>query len=91
MSRARTSQPLAIDGGTPVRETLLEFSPPIIGRPEIDAVVATLESGWLTSGPRVAELEERFAEYAGAAHAIATSSWTARHRRCGWPSARTRW
>ena len=76
MSRARTSQPLAIDGGTPVRETLLEFSPPIIGRPEIDAVVATLESGWLTSGPRVVELEERFAEYAGAAHAIATSSCT---------------
>jgi len=76
MSRARTSQPLAIDGGAPVRETLLEFSPPIIGRAEIDAVVATLESGWLTSGPRVAELEERFAEYAGAAHAIATSSCT---------------
>jgi dTDP-4-amino-4,6-dideoxygalactose transaminase len=76
MSRARTSQPLAIDGGTPVRQTLLEFSPPIIGRAEIDAVVATLESGWLTSGPRVAELEERFADYAGAAHAIATSSCT---------------
>ena len=76
MSRARTSQPLAIDGGTPVRRTLLEFSPPIIGRAEIEAVVATLESGWLTSGPRVAELEERFADYAGAAHAIATSSCT---------------
>ena len=76
MSRARTSQPLAIDGGTPVRQTLLEFSPPIIGRAEIEAVVATLESGWLTSGPRVAELEERFADYAGAAHAIATSSCT---------------
>ena len=48
MSRARTSQPLAIDGGTPARQTLLEFSPPIIGRAEIEAVVATLESGWLT-------------------------------------------
>jgi len=76
MSRARTSRDLAIDGGTPVRETLLEFSPPIIGRAEIDAVVATLESGWLTSGPRVVELEERFAEYAGAEHAVATSSCT---------------
>src|SRR5689334_19522897 len=76
MSRARTSRDLAIDGGTPVRETLLEFSPPIIGRAEIDAVVATLESGWLTSGPRVVELEERFAGYAGAEHAVATSSCT---------------
>jgi dTDP-4-amino-4,6-dideoxygalactose transaminase len=76
MSRARTSQPLAIEGGTPVRRTLLEFSPPVIGRAEIDAVVKTLESGWLTSGPRVLELEERFAEYAGAEHAIATSSCT---------------
>ena len=67
---------LAIDGGTPVRPRLLEFSPPVIGATEIEAVVATLQSGWLTSGPRVAELEERFAAYAGAAHAIATSSCT---------------
>src|SRR6185312_16308454 len=36
----------------------------------------TMRSGWLTSGPRVRELEERFAAYAGARHAIATSSCT---------------
>ena len=54
MSRARTSQPLAIDGGTPARQTLLEFSPPIIGRAEIEAVVATLESRLAHRGPRVA-------------------------------------
>ena len=68
---------LAIDGGTPVRATPLDFSPPLIGDEEVDSVVATLRSGWLTSGPRVAELEQRFAAYAEVPYAIATSSCTA--------------
>ena len=68
---------LAIDGGSPVRATPLDFSPPLIGDEEVDSVVATLRSGWLTSGPRVAELEQRFAAYAEVPYAIATSSCTA--------------
>ena len=40
------------------------------------SVVATIRSGWLTSGPRTAELEHRFAERTGVPHAIATSSCT---------------
>jgi dTDP-4-amino-4,6-dideoxygalactose transaminase len=67
---------LAIDGGAPVRTAMLEFSPPVIGDEEVESVVATLRSGWLTSGPRTAELEERFARRTGVAHAIATSSCT---------------
>jgi dTDP-4-amino-4,6-dideoxygalactose transaminase len=67
---------LAVDGGLPVRETLLDFSPPVIGDEEVESVVATLRSGWLTSGPRTAELEQRFAERTGVPHAIATSSCT---------------
>ena len=66
----------AIDGGPPVRDSLLEFSPPVIGDAEVEAVVATLRSGWLTSGPRVRELEQRFALFSSAGHAIATSSCT---------------
>jgi dTDP-4-amino-4,6-dideoxygalactose transaminase len=75
MSSTSDTRP-AIDGGRPVRDTLLEFAPPLLGDEEIESVAATLRSGWLTSGPRVRELEERFAEYTGAAHAIATSSCT---------------
>jgi dTDP-4-amino-4,6-dideoxygalactose transaminase len=40
-------------------------------------VAETIRSGWLTSGPRAAELERRFAEYVGAKHALALSSGTA--------------
>ena len=62
---------------SPRRETPLSFQPPAIGEEEIQAVAETLRSGWLTTGPRTAELEERFAEYVGAKHAVALSSGTA--------------
>jgi dTDP-4-amino-4,6-dideoxygalactose transaminase len=61
----------------PRRETFLGFQPPAIGEEEVAAVAATLRSGWLTSGPSVAELERRFAEYTGATHALAVASGTA--------------
>jgi dTDP-4-amino-4,6-dideoxygalactose transaminase len=61
----------------PRRETFLGFQPPAIGEEEIAAVSETLRSGWLTSGPSVAELERRFAEYTGATHALAVASGTA--------------
>jgi len=59
------------------RSTFLSFQPPAIGPEEIAAVTETLTSGWLTSGPRAAELERRLAELTGARHAIALSSGTA--------------
>jgi dTDP-4-amino-4,6-dideoxygalactose transaminase len=62
---------------TPRRTTFLSFQPPAVGDEEIEAVAETLRSGWLTTGPRAAELEERFAEYVGARHAVALSSGTA--------------
>src|SRR5581483_8832185 len=57
--------------------TFLGFQPPAIGEEEVEAVAATLRSGWLTTGPRAAELERRFAEYVGARHALAVASGTA--------------
>jgi len=59
------------------RDTFLSFQPPAVGDEEIEAVTETLRSGWLTSGPRAAELERRFAEHTGARHALAVSSGTA--------------
>jgi dTDP-4-amino-4,6-dideoxygalactose transaminase len=59
------------------RETQLGFQPPAIGEEEIEAVAETLRSGWLTSGPRTALLEERMAEYLEAKHVLAVASGTA--------------
>jgi len=55
----------------------LPFHAPAIGEEEIDAVVATLRSGWLTTGARTFELEAAMARLTGAAHAVAVSSGTA--------------
>ena len=56
---------------------MLSFQPPALGEEEIEAVAEALRSGWLTTGPRAAELERRFADYVGAKHALAVSSGTA--------------
>jgi dTDP-4-amino-4,6-dideoxygalactose transaminase len=58
-------------------EKAIPFAPPAIGPEEIAEVVETLESGWLSTGPRVASFERAFAEYTGAEHAIAVNSCTA--------------
>src|SRR5688500_9377545 len=60
-----------------MRETQLGFQPPAIGEEEIAAVAETLRSGWLTTGPRAAQLEERMAEYLEAEHVLAVASGTA--------------
>jgi dTDP-4-amino-4,6-dideoxygalactose transaminase len=69
--------PRSLDVTTPVREEFLSFQPPAVDDAEIEAVAETLRSGWLTTGPRSAELENRFAELTGARHALAVASGTA--------------
>jgi dTDP-4-amino-4,6-dideoxygalactose transaminase len=56
---------------------MLGFQPPAIGEEEIAAVAETLRSGWLTTGPKAAELERRFAEYVGTENVLAVASGTA--------------
>ena len=58
------------------RETRLGFQPPAIGDEEVAAVAETLRSGWLTTGPRSALLEERLADYLEVPHVLAVSSGT---------------
>jgi len=60
-----------------MRENFLVFGSPRIEEDEIDEVVACLRSGWIGTGPRVAEFERRFAAYKGATHAVAVNSCTA--------------
>jgi dTDP-4-amino-4,6-dideoxygalactose transaminase len=68
---------IAADRERPRASDAVPFAPPAIGAAEIAAVVETLESGWLSTGPRVASFERAFAEYTGAEHAIAVNSCTA--------------
>ncbi len=55
----------------------LPFALPDIGDAEIEAAVACLRSGWLTTGPNSRAFEEEFAEFVGAEHAVAVNSATA--------------
>lgn len=70
-------QVLAIDGGKPVRETLLPYARQSIDEDDIQSVVDVLRSPWLTTGPRVDDFEEKFAAWVGAKHAVSCSSGTA--------------
>jgi len=50
---------------------------PAIGQDEISAVTDVLESGMLAAGERVAEFEQKFADYCGTTHAVAVNNGTA--------------
>ena len=68
---------LAIHGGSPIREALLPYGRQSIDESDIQAVVETLRSDWLTTGPKVAEFEEAIAARVGAKYAVSFSSGTA--------------
>jgi len=58
-------------------EEFLPFSRPSISRAAIDEVVACLESGWITTGPRVAQFTDKLKEYLQAKHVLPLASATA--------------
>ena len=68
---------LALLGGKPARKEFLVFGAPDIREEDIQEVVATLKSGWLSTGPKVTKFEEDFKNYVGSKHAIALNSCTA--------------
>jgi len=65
-----------VEGGFPLRKEFLQFGSPEMGKEEIDSVIETLKSGWLTTGPKALEFEKNFAEFTGAKHAIGVNSCT---------------
>lgn len=54
----------------------LPFALPDIGQEEIDEVVDSMKSGWITTGPKAARFEKEFAAYVGCKHAFAVNSAT---------------
>lgn len=60
-----------------IRSDFLPLSRPSFDAELLEAVTATLASGWITTGPRTQEFEERFATFTGARHALALASATA--------------
>lgn len=61
-----------------LENTFLPFALPEIGEEEIDEVVASLRSGWVTTGPKARQFESAFAEFlGGGVDAIAVNSATA--------------
>ncbi|MED4601259.1 UDP-4-amino-4,6-dideoxy-N-acetyl-beta-L-altrosamine transaminase [Paenibacillus validus] len=68
---------LAIQGGVPVRSTMLAYGQQWIDERDIDAVVSVLRGPFITQGPYITEFEKEVASYAGARYAVAFSSGTA--------------
>jgi len=54
----------------------IPFAPPYITEDEINVVIEVLKSGWLSMGYKTLEFENKFAEYIGSKHAVATNSCT---------------
>src|SRR5207302_10390678 len=59
------------------RASFLPFAPPLVGQEEIDEVVDTLRSDWITTEPKTRRFETEFAAYVAAPGALALNSCTA--------------
>ena len=64
--RGESSTPATKHPTRPIRSDFLPYSPPSIGPEEIDEVVATLRTDWITTGPKTKAFEEQFGTYVGA-------------------------
>lgn len=62
---------------TEIAKRDIPFSPPDISEQEMKEVSKTLESGWITTGPRTKELEKRLAEFCHTSKVVCLNSATA--------------
>jgi perosamine synthetase len=68
---------LALDGGKPVRKSMLNYARQWVDQDDIEAVVKVLQGDWLTTGPSVSEFEEAVSAYIGVNEAVAVNTGTA--------------
>ncbi|MFH1453380.1 MAG: DegT/DnrJ/EryC1/StrS aminotransferase family protein [Armatimonadota bacterium] len=76
MQVKQINKKLAIDGGKSSAEKIIPFNRASIGEEEKAEMIATLESGWITKGPRTKKFEANFAGYVKAKHAVGVFSCT---------------
>jgi perosamine synthetase len=60
-----------------MKNDFLLFHKPFISEEEVDEIVDTVRSGWLSMGPKTIRFEDSFSEYIGVKNSVAVSSWTA--------------
>jgi dTDP-4-amino-4,6-dideoxygalactose transaminase len=60
-----------------MRDSFLPYCRPTLDQSDVERVVSSLRRDWLTTGPNVHELERRFEDLTGVAHAVAINSATA--------------
>lgn len=77
MTTDRYSNELAINGGIPIRDTMLPYGQQWIDEEDIDAVISVLKSDFITQGPQISKFERAIAEYVDATFAVAFSNGTA--------------
>jgi perosamine synthetase len=75
--RGREMERLAIEGGKPVRNTLLPYGQQWLEEDDIAAVTNVLRSPFITQGPAITAFEEAVARYVGADYAVAFCNGTA--------------
>ena len=68
---------LAIEGGYPVRNSKIYYGKQTIEADDVQAVVNTIVSDYITCGPKVDELENELCKYTNAKYAVAVSNGTA--------------
>ncbi len=67
----------AIEGGNPVRNDFLPYGTQYLDEKEINEVVDSLKSNWITTGPKMKLFEEKFRDFRGSKYAVAVNSGTA--------------
>ena len=70
-------EPLAINGGKPVRSEFLPYGHQGVDDDDVAAVIDVLRGDWITQGPKIEEFERGVANYCGAKYAVAVSNGTA--------------